>query len=47
MEPGQAVRKAQFAEICHQSQRKEEILTGLLQKASPKILSQATSKVNT
>lgn len=46
MEPGQAVRKAQLAEICQQSQGKEGTLTGLLQKASCKIFSQATSKVN-
>lgn len=46
MEPGQAARKAQLAEICHQSQGKEGTVTRLLQKASRKILSQATSKVN-
>lgn len=46
MEPGQTDRKAQHAEICQQSQGKEGALTGLLQKASRKILSQATSKVN-
>lgn len=46
MEPGQADRKAQLAEICHHSQVKEGTLNWALQKASHKILSQATSKVN-